>query len=249
MTSNQAISAVPYAAARSSAGFSLVEILVGMVIALISMLVVLQVYALNEGQKRTTTSGVDAQQSSLVGLHLLERDLRQAGYGVKGLPAPCLSPPIAIAGPAGARVITLMYSKSAVGNVNAEGCNDTNTAHYRYSVVANGAHRDLQREELDAAGNVAKVEKLVTDVVALAAEPLPNAAAPTAIRVAVATRSNVREKPDPAAGCDVTPQPLLMWPGGPAVTPPDDGSGIPDTWKCYRYRVQQTIVPLRNLVW
>ena len=42
-----------------------------------------QLYAFFEGQKRTTSSGADAQTNSAVAMYLLERDLRQAGYGIQ----------------------------------------------------------------------------------------------------------------------------------------------------------------------
>ena len=66
---------------RSNQGFSLVEIMVGMVIALISTLIVMQVFATFEGQKRTTTGGADAQTNGSLALFTIERDLRMAGYG------------------------------------------------------------------------------------------------------------------------------------------------------------------------
>ncbi len=62
-------------------GFSLVEIMVGMAIALISTLIVMQVFATFEGQKRTTTGGADAQTNGAIALFTIERDLRMAGYG------------------------------------------------------------------------------------------------------------------------------------------------------------------------
>lgn len=64
-----------------SGGFSLVEILVGMVIGLLSMVIVLQVFAMFEGQKRSTTSGSDAQTNGGIALYTVERDVRMAGYG------------------------------------------------------------------------------------------------------------------------------------------------------------------------
>lgn len=67
---------------KARAGFSLVEILVAMVIALLATLVIFQVFAISEGQKRTTTGGADAQQAGMLGLYLIERDVRMAGYGV-----------------------------------------------------------------------------------------------------------------------------------------------------------------------
>lgn len=62
-------------------GFSLVEIMVGMVIGLISTIIVMQVFATFEGQKRTTTGSSDAQTNGGVGLYTIERDMRMAGYG------------------------------------------------------------------------------------------------------------------------------------------------------------------------
>ncbi|MDD5242205.1 MAG: PilW family protein [Sulfuricella sp.] len=64
-----------------SGGFSLVEIMVGMVIGLLSMVIVLQVFTMFEGQKRTTTSGSDAQTNGGIALYTVERDVRMAGYG------------------------------------------------------------------------------------------------------------------------------------------------------------------------
>ena len=55
--------------------------MVGMVIGLISTIIVMQVFATFEGQKRTTTGGSDAQTNGGVGLYTIERDMRMAGYG------------------------------------------------------------------------------------------------------------------------------------------------------------------------
>jgi type IV pilus assembly protein PilW len=63
-------------------GFSLVEILVAMVIALIGMLVIFQSFDTFEAQKRTTTSANDAQESGLMALGAIEREIRLAGYGL-----------------------------------------------------------------------------------------------------------------------------------------------------------------------
>ncbi|MDQ9171655.1 PilW family protein [Oxalobacteraceae bacterium R-40] len=65
-----------------NSGFGLVEIMVGIAIGLIGTLVMLQVGAVFEGQKRTTTSGADAQTNGAIALYMLERDLRRAGYGL-----------------------------------------------------------------------------------------------------------------------------------------------------------------------
>lgn len=66
----------------SSQGFSLVEILVGMAVALLATLVISQMYANFEGQKRTSTTGADAQENGLIAMHTVERDARMAGVGL-----------------------------------------------------------------------------------------------------------------------------------------------------------------------
>src|SRR5215831_15125854 len=67
---------------RAFAGFTLVETMVAIVIGLLVTFIIMQVYAVSEGEKRTVTYGADAQSDSAVALYLIERDLRQAGYGL-----------------------------------------------------------------------------------------------------------------------------------------------------------------------
>ena len=67
--------------ARRAAGFSLVEIMVGMVIGMLGLVIMMQVFSLSESQKRATTGGGDAQSSGAIALFGLQRDLRQAGFG------------------------------------------------------------------------------------------------------------------------------------------------------------------------
>ena len=63
-------------------GMSLVELLVATVISLLGVLIIFQVFAVNEDVRRTTTSGSDEQTSGLMALMSLERDLRHAGFGI-----------------------------------------------------------------------------------------------------------------------------------------------------------------------
>ena len=63
-------------------GFSLIELMVGLVIGLLATLVIMQVFATFEGQKRTTTGTADAQTSGSVGTFSLQRDAQLAGYGL-----------------------------------------------------------------------------------------------------------------------------------------------------------------------
>lgn len=67
---------------KANAGFSLIDILVGMVIALLGVIIIFQVFAVSESIKRTTTSGGDALQNGASALFTLENSLKQAGYGI-----------------------------------------------------------------------------------------------------------------------------------------------------------------------
>jgi type IV pilus assembly protein PilW len=67
---------------QRQSGFTIVELMVGVLIGLIATVVMFQVFAVSEGQKRTTTGAGDAQQSGLVSLFQMERDVRMAGFGL-----------------------------------------------------------------------------------------------------------------------------------------------------------------------
>ena len=65
-----------------SRGFSLIELMVGMLISLLCTLAIMAAFAVFEGQKRTTSSGDDAQQNGSYSLYFLERQIRTAGSGL-----------------------------------------------------------------------------------------------------------------------------------------------------------------------
>ena len=67
---------------RQQEGFSLIELMVGLVIGLVAILVIGQVMAAFEDQKRTNTGGSDAQTNGSAALQVLEQELRMAGYGL-----------------------------------------------------------------------------------------------------------------------------------------------------------------------
>jgi len=62
-------------------GFSLIEIMVGIVIGMIAVLVIYQVYSAAEGIKRNTTSVGDAQQNGLLSSFMLGVELANASSG------------------------------------------------------------------------------------------------------------------------------------------------------------------------
>lgn len=64
-----------------AAGFSLIEILVGVAIGLIGILVIFQMLSTWDARKRSTTAGSDAQIAGGISIFTLERDLKLAGWG------------------------------------------------------------------------------------------------------------------------------------------------------------------------
>ncbi|MSQ72956.1 MAG: prepilin-type N-terminal cleavage/methylation domain-containing protein [Betaproteobacteria bacterium] len=71
-------------------GFSMIEIMVGMTIGLIGIVIIMQIFTFSENQKRTTTSGSDAQNNGNIAMYSIVRDLRQAGYGLNLTTLGCL---------------------------------------------------------------------------------------------------------------------------------------------------------------
>lgn len=67
---------------KNQLGFSLVELMVGLVIGLLATLVIMQVFSTFEGQKRTTTGTADAQTNGSLALFTMQRDIQMAGFGL-----------------------------------------------------------------------------------------------------------------------------------------------------------------------
>lgn len=63
-------------------GFSLVELMIGVLIAIIASIIMFQVFAFSERQKRTTTGASDAQINGAIALDTMEREVRMAGFGL-----------------------------------------------------------------------------------------------------------------------------------------------------------------------
>jgi type IV pilus assembly protein PilW len=120
-------------------GFSLVELLVATAITLISLLIIVQVFSVYDGWKRTTTGTAQSQENGLLAAFSIERDLRSAGFGMVGLGCPringynggLVAPPISATGlpvtitPPGLPAagtnqrINILYSSSPFGNIAA----------------------------------------------------------------------------------------------------------------------------------
>ncbi len=121
------------------AGLSLLEILIAMMIGLIGVVVITQVYIVNENYKRSTTSAGGAQSSGALALYTIEREARMAGWGMSwsgalgcstiqwsyngaysnppqaggSLPALIMAPVVITDGGAGPDTITIMYGNNS----------------------------------------------------------------------------------------------------------------------------------------
>lgn len=331
------------------AGLGLPEIMVGLAIGLVTALVITQVVTNFEGQKRTTTSGTDAQTSGSVALFLLQRQIQMAGFGLpvfshQNQPLNCDPSPtvdhdanpatpaidmvpvvISDGGEKGSDTIAVRTGATAMGgipvtitNVNAAAKTvgfDTNLgcAVNDIAIAVDGAACSLSKvtalsgkdgvtlESVAGIGTGASFACLgnwtedrygsdggslttngvpsVTGIVniqaqyGISASPDSNQvtswvdasgatwAAPTianrnrikAVRIAVVSRSGLKEKEDVTQECssltEAAPTGLCAWAGTEASPAPKiDLSNDPD-WKRYRYRVFETVIPLRNMIW
>jgi type IV pilus assembly protein PilW len=66
----------------AQSGFSLIELMVGLVIGLLATLVIVQVFSVFEGRKRSTSGTSDAQTNGSIALLSLQRNIQMAGYGI-----------------------------------------------------------------------------------------------------------------------------------------------------------------------
>ncbi|MEJ8845207.1 PilW family protein [Variovorax rhizosphaerae] len=69
------------------AGFTLVELMVGLALGMLTVLVISQVLMMAEGKKRTVSMGSDAQINGALSLYTLQREIQAAGYGASTNPA------------------------------------------------------------------------------------------------------------------------------------------------------------------
>lgn len=76
----------PCPTARAQRGISLLELLVGIVVSMFTVLAITQVFLESERQRRIPATGADAQVNGILALDAIQRDVRQAGYGLGGGP-------------------------------------------------------------------------------------------------------------------------------------------------------------------
>lgn len=116
-------------------GFSLVELLVGVLIGLIATLAISNVFSSFEARKRAIASGGDAQSSGLMAMYYIQRDVQNAGYGLpfnnSTDPSPMLCP-----------LNTSINQGGVVINLSpvqiVDGGNDSDIIRVRYGTSASG---------------------------------------------------------------------------------------------------------------
>jgi type IV pilus assembly protein PilW len=73
-----------------------------------------------------------------------------------------------------------------------------------------------------------------------------NTARIKAVRFAMVARSGEYERPDSSGACTTTTSAMAAnWSSWATFDP----TKYSDDWQCYRYKVFETVVPLRNVIW
>jgi type IV pilus assembly protein PilW len=67
---------------RRDQGFTLIEVMVGLALSMLSMLIILQLFSVSDARKRMTTGAAEAQQTANVSVYQLGRTVRLAGAGM-----------------------------------------------------------------------------------------------------------------------------------------------------------------------
>jgi len=116
------------------AGFTLVELMVGLAIGLLATVVIIQVMSVFDAQRRSTTGSADAQTNGGIALQTIGRDLQMAGYplfpatdaalecttvtyGATGITS---ISPVTITDGAVSDTITIRYGSSGMGGVPSQ---------------------------------------------------------------------------------------------------------------------------------
>ncbi len=119
---------------RRHQGFSLVELMVGVTIAIVSGLVIIQVMSVFEAQRRTTTGSADAQTNGGIALYTITRDLQMAGFGLIPVTNSALECTTVNIKP-GATGITGLSPVSVTDGVAAAGVNASDSITIRYGTT------------------------------------------------------------------------------------------------------------------
>lgn len=231
-------------------GFTLVEIMVGMVIAMLGIIIMMQMFSIFEGQKRTTTGGGDVQNSGAIAMYGIQQGIQQAGYCFSATPPTLavvgtLNPVMIDVAPlandtirdADTNTILVTYGNDACAPESASGVASAATLNVQAYAVRSGnlMQCDYLAADCAAPGNWVQI---AGDVVSMRAECVSN----QAVRIALVTRSPQLEK---TAVTTAVP----AWSGAAAIVLPADGYDSGFDWRNYRYKTFETLAPIRNTLW
>lgn len=246
---------------RRDGGFSLPELMVSLVIALIALLAIGSVVATNDRFQRATIGTSDTQTTGALALYGIESDARMAGYGLLDNG----TAPVVIEKEDGKfKKITFSFATPRTGQFVP----GTLKEYFDPAPAVSRSYyvKDDQLHVVDPSGADVPIYDQIVDLRAEYGrdkngdqriddndnewETDESAGQILAIRVGVLARSRDTERPESDGKCATTKDPedpnkpkKPEWAGG-KFTVPD-----PEIPPCYKYRVFETVIPLRNIIW
>ncbi len=119
----------------TSAGFTLIELMIAMALGLLSVLIITQVMSLFEAQRRSTTGSADAQTNGGIALYSIAREVQMAGFGLMPITNPALNCTTVTYGGTG---ITGIAPLIITNGVSSTGVNASDTITIRYATSQTG---------------------------------------------------------------------------------------------------------------
>ncbi len=250
-------------APRDAQGFTLVEIMVAMVIGMLGIIIMMQMFSVFEAQKRTTTSGDDAQNAGAIAMYGMQQNIQQAGYcfsvtqpslGAVGLLNPVMIDvaPLAIPAVRDANTNTILVaygndkcvflSSSDVAVAPPSAPAPTDTMAVLAYAVKNGNLMQCDYLANDCATPAAWVQ-IAGEVVSLKAECVGH----QSVRLALVTRNPQLEKTEVTGGASGAAAP--GWSGAAQIDLTATTTDAGFTWMNYRYKTFETLAPIRNTIW
>lgn len=215
-------------------GFTLVEIMVGMVIGMLATLVIMQVFSVFENQKRATTGAADSLTNGNLALFKIAREIEVAGYSL----APLANSPLLCAQPIkldpGIPTITGVPSGGVLNNdispvvITDGGLNgsDTITLHYgsENRVLGGSASGGIPSIiKTAAAGNNIQIQSTLGCAVNDVALIMDGSKHPTPAACSI---TYIRDIPQPSTQVGVAPN-ITVNPGTITVGDATLGNGTP----------------------
>jgi type IV pilus assembly protein PilW len=227
-----------------------VEIMVAMVIGMLGIIIMMQMFALFEGQKRSTTGGGDALNAGSIATYGIHQNLQQAGYcfsataptlGAIGTLRPVMIDvaPLANNGIRDVNTNTLLvsYGNDACAAESASGVASAATLNVLAYAVRNGDLWQCNYLANDCAV-AANWVQIASDIVSMKAECVSN----QGVRIVLVARNNQLEKTNVTAAAPT-------WSGVSAIDLTATGVDAGFTWQNYRYKTFETLAPIRNTIW